>query len=65
MYPVKYYDIVKDHANPFNLRVKMVQYALKEGIKKTAKEFGITRKTVKKWVYRYKEKGTAGLVNKS
>ena len=65
MYPIKYYDIVKDYGNPFNLRLKMVQFALERGIKKAALEFGTTRKTVRKWVKRYKEKGTRGLRNQS
>lgn len=65
MCPIKYYDILKDSANPFNIRIRMVQYCLKYGISSTAVAFGTTRDTVRKWKRAYLAKGTKGLINKS
>ena len=65
MCPVKYYDILRDSANHFNTRVKMVQYAFEFGISDTARTFGTTRDTVRKWKRLYEQLGTSGLSNKS
>jgi transposase len=65
MCPVKYYDILRDSANPFNTRVKMVQYAFQFGISEAARAFGTTRDTVRKWKRLYEQHGTKGLTNKS
>lgn len=65
MCPVKYYDILRDSANPFNTRVKMVQYAFQFGISEAARTFGTTRDTVRKWKRLYEQHGTKGLSNKS
>jgi transposase len=65
MCPVKYYDILQDSANPFNVRVKMVQYSFQFGISATARRFGTTRDTVRKWKRLYDLQGTKGLKNKS
>jgi transposase len=65
MCPVKYYDILRDSANPFNARVKMVQYAFQFGISDAARTFGTTRDTVRKWKRLYEQHGTVGLANKS
>jgi transposase len=46
-------------------RHQMVEYALKHGISSAAKIFNTTRKTVRKWVVAYKEKGFDGLKNQS
>lgn len=65
MYPIAYYDIYRDLKNPFNTRVKIVQMSLKHGISYTAREFGTTRKTVRKWLRRYEQLGTPGLKDQS
>jgi transposase len=65
MCPVKYYDILRDSSNPFNTRVKMVQFAFQSGISEAARAFGTTRDTVRKWKRLYEQHGTAGLTNKS
>jgi len=65
MCPVKYYDILKDSANPFNVRVKMAQDAFEFGISATARRFGTSRDTVRKWKKLYQARGTKGIQNKS
>ena len=65
MCPIRYYDILKDSANPFNLRIKMVQFAFQNGVSPAAIKFETTRKTVRKWKKLYEKSGTAGLHNKS
>ena len=63
MCPVKYYDILKDSSNPFTIRVRMVQCAFEYGISATARQFGTTRVTVRKWKRLYEASGTKGLIN--
>ena len=46
-------------------RMQMVQYAMKHSISEAAKVYNTTRKTVRKWVKRYKEGGKDSLKNKS
>ena len=46
-------------------RHQMVEYAKVHGISACAVEYKTTRKTVRKWVTAYKQKGTEGLKNKS
>jgi len=65
MCPVKYYDFLKDYANPFNIRVKMVQYSFQFGISAAARQFHTTRDTVRKWKRLYEKQGTKGIQNKS
>jgi len=65
MCPIKYNDILKDSVNPFNSRVKMVQYAFANGVSAAAKQFNTSRPTVRKWKKRYEKEGTKGLYNLS
>src|SRR3989339_57107 len=65
MCPYEYYDILKDSANPFNIRLQMVKFAFETNISQAAIQFGTSRDTVRKWVNQYKLKGTAGLHNRS
>ncbi len=46
-------------------RKNLVKFANETSISAAAREFETTRKTVRKWVKAYKEKGEDGLVNKS
>ncbi len=48
-----------------NLRLSMVKYAKKHSISEAARSFKTTRKTVRKWVRRYEEKGIEGLEERS
>jgi transposase-like protein len=65
MSSITYSEVVKDSGNPFNLRLKIVRYALEQGIKSTAREFSCSRNTVRKWLRRYQKDGLNGLTNKS
>lgn len=58
---MKYYQIIKNMSNKFNFRFSMVQYALQNGISEAAREYKTTRKTVRKWVQRFKQEGLEGL----
>lgn len=49
----------------FNTRLKMVEYALVEGVKPAARLFKVTPKTVRKWRDRYKAQGINGLLDAS
>jgi len=49
----------------FDLRLRMVQWALREGLKATAEAFGASRNTVRTWVRRYQLHGIAGLADHS
>jgi len=62
---ISYSEILKDAGNPYNLRLKIVEYALKHGIKPTASEFLCSKNTVRKWLRRYNKEGLSGLRNKS
>jgi transposase-like protein len=54
----------KDVSMKFDLRLRMVQYAAQHGIKPTAREFGCTVKTVRKWVRRHEQdKGKRAALN--
>jgi transposase len=60
----KYYIVLnamKAKADKFDLRLKMVRYAIDYGIKPAAKAFAATPKTVKKWLRRYQQERLAGL----
>ena len=50
MYGIHYYQIIKKSKDSFYLRLQLVKYATKNGIKAAAREFKTTVKTVKKWV---------------
>jgi transposase len=43
----------------------MVRYAREGGIKPAARVYGVSKNTVRKWLRRYDESGTAGMVEKS
>ena len=59
-----YYSIYEGMINFFDYRFKMVRYALEFGVSKASREFKTTRKTVYKYLKRYKEEGLEGLKNK-
>ena len=47
---MRYYELVRDMSNKFNLRLEIVRFARDYGISEAAREFKTTRKTVRKWV---------------
>src|SRR3972149_186193 len=60
----KYFIVInamKTKADKFDLRLRMVRYALSDGIKPAARAFSTTPKTVRKWLNRYKQERLAGL----
>ena len=61
---MEYYLIIKDMSNKFNYRLRMVEYALKYGKSQAARECKTTRKTVRKWVERFRQEGLEGLRDK-
>lgn len=67
MSPVSYYTMIKskDKGFVFGIRLQMVRYALEKGIKATARLYGVSRNTVRKWLRRYSEGGTTGIVERS
>jgi len=67
MPPIRYSTMLeaKDAGFRFGVRRRVVMDALEKGIKPMARAYGTTAKTVRKWVRRYREKGTAGLEERS
>jgi transposase len=49
----------------FGVRLQLVRHAQEHGIKPTARAYGASRNTVRKWLRRYDESGTAGMVEQS
>lgn len=62
---LKYYEFYRTSKDTYSLRLRMVQDALKNGIKPTARSYATTVKTVKKWLARYAEHKKAGLKEQS
>jgi len=62
---MKYYELIRDMSNKFNLRLEIVRFARERGISEAAREFKTTRKTVRKWRDRYEEEHTQGLMDQS
>lgn len=65
MVSVSYCEILKDSKDPYFFRVKLVEYAMKHGIKAATKYFGCSRNTVRKWLRRWQAEGPKGLKNRS
>lgn len=64
MQPLNYYEqIIKmpDKSDKYDLRLRIVTHALREGVKPTARLFDTTPKTVRKWLKRYQQERLAGL----
>jgi len=56
-----YYNMITSSNKKFSLCKAMVMDALQYGIKPTARRFGTTPKTVKKWLRRFEKKSNAGV----
>ena len=65
MCPLSYYQIMRNCKDKRAHRYQMVQYALKHGIKPTARIFGTSPLVVRKWLTRFKEHGYEGLLDLS
>lgn len=53
MCPYAYYTIMRESTDPRHLRLRLVHYAHRHGVKPAAEAFGCTPKTVRKWRDRY------------
>lgn len=58
---MEYYWLVRRMSNTFDIRFKMVQWAIAKGVSSASREFKATRKTVRKWRDRYQQNGFDGL----
>lgn len=47
----------------FTTRKAIVQEALEDGVKPTARKWNMSKNTVKKWLKRFKEEGNDGLMD--
>jgi transposase len=56
-----YFEVYQMKGERFLLRQKVVSCARDKGIKATAKAFGCSRNTVRKWLRRFETHGPAGL----
>ena len=56
-----YYWMINNLSNVFDYRLKMVEWAIVNGNSSSSIKFETTRKTVRKWVGRYKQNGLEGL----
>ena len=65
MLQFSYNEALNQMKNIYNIRKKIVEYALNNGISAAANNYGTTRKTVRKWVNRYAAEGTKGLKDRS
>ena len=65
MCPYAYYDVMRKSKDPRWLRYQMVLSVEKGGIKQTARDFRISRTTVRKWYRRYRDHGYQGLESRS
>jgi transposase len=57
-----YFDLVRELKNPYNHRLRLVESAKQRGIKPTARLFGTTVPTVRKWLRRFQQHGSSALV---
>ena len=62
---ITYYQLTKDMKTKFNFRFHVVEYAKTHSVSGAAREFSTTRKTVRKWVKRFKMHGLKALEDKS
>ncbi len=57
--------MLKYMKNSFDLHLKMIEIAEKEGVSTAARAFRTTRRTIYKWLNRYRMQGPAGLIDRS
>ena len=65
MCPYQYYQIMKHSKDKKQWRYQMVQKALNDGIKPTARTFHTSPPIVRKWLSRFKTEGYTGLQDRS
>jgi len=57
----RYFDLIREMKNAFNHRLRLVESVKQRGLKPTARLFGTSTLTVRKWWRRYQQHGLAGL----
>lgn len=62
--PAPYFDLIREMRSAYNHRLRLVQYARREGIKAAARAFQTTVPTVRKWLRRYQLQGPSGLLER-
>ena len=62
---LRYFELVRDMKNAYNLRLRLVGSARQRGLKPTARLFATTVPTVRKWLRRYQQHGPSGLLDRS
>lgn len=65
MCPYQYYQIMRQSKDKKHWRYQMVQQALKNGVKPTARKFNSSPPVVRKWRDRFMQEGYAGLADRS
>ena len=60
-----YYEMLRAQDKDFHLRWRLVMAALRQGIRAATRQFGCSRKTVRKWLRRYRQQGKPGLAELS
>lgn len=65
MCPIQYYQIMRNCKDKKQHRYQMVQYALKSGIKPTARLYNTSPNVIRKWAKRFIEEGYPGLADRS
>jgi len=65
MCPVEYCTVIRSKNHAFDYRKRMVRSVLEIGVKPTARAFGTTPKTVRKWRDRHLAEGEPGLFDRS
>jgi len=65
MCPYQYYHVMRQSKDKKHWRYQMVQQALKNGVKPTAREFNTSPPVVRMWRDRFQQEGYAGLADRS
>jgi transposase len=58
----RYFDLVREMKDAYNHRLRLVESAKQRGIKPTARLFATTAPTVHKWLRRFQQHGSSGLL---
>jgi len=62
--PARQFDLVREMKNAYNHRLRLLESAKRSGIKPSARLFGTTLPTVRKWLRRFQRYGPPGLAER-
>lgn len=65
MCPGGYFTVIRSKNHRYDLRLRLVRHALEHGIRDAQRTFSTTRRTVRKWLRRYRAEGLKGLEDRS